>query len=66
MERNCWYTRGTYYDQKVLPCPNADCSESMQRAKHFENDCEYTVISYKYEGIGCDVKMKRKDMEQAR
>ena len=50
--------------KKVLPCP-ADCPDSMQRAKikqHLENDCEHTVISCKYEGIGCYVKMKRKDM----
>ena len=52
-------------EKKVLPCPNADCSESMRRAKleqHLENDCKHTMISCKYERIGCDVKMKRKDM----
>ena len=52
-------------EKKAIPCPNSDCSESMQRAEikqHLENDCEHTVISCKYEGIGCDVKMKRKDM----
>ena len=52
-------------EKKVLPCPNADCPDSMQRAEikqHLDNDCEHTVISCKYEGIGCDVKMKRKDM----
>ena len=52
-------------DKKVLPCPNADCPDSMERAEikqHLENDCEHTVISCKYERIGCDVKMKRKDM----
>ena len=52
-------------EKKVLPCPNADCTDSMQRAEikqHLENDCEHTVISCKYEKIGCDVKMKRKDM----
>ena len=51
-------------EKKVLPCP-ADCPDSMQRAKikqHLENDCEHTVISCKYEGIGCDVKIKRKYM----
>ena len=52
-------------EKKVLPCPNGYCPKAMQRAKieqHLENDCEYTVISCKYEGIGCDMKMKRKDM----
>ena len=51
--------------KKSLPCPNSDCSESMQRAEikqHLEIDYEHTVISCKYEGIGCDVKMKRNDM----
>ena len=49
----------------VLPCPNSECTQTMERAKiqiHLENDCEHTVISCKYEGIGCDMKMKRKDM----
>ena len=54
-------------EKKVLPCPNADCPDSMQRAEikqHLENDCEHSVISckYMYEGLRCDVKMKRKDM----
>ena len=52
-------------EKKPHPCPNPDCSESMQRAEikqHLDNDCEHTVISCKYEGIGCDMKMKRKDM----
>ena len=49
----------------VLPCPNSECTQTMERAKiqmHIENDCEHTVISCKYERIGCDVNMKRKDM----
>ena len=49
----------------VLPCPNSECTQTMERAKiqmHLENDCEHTVISCKYEGIGCDMKMKRKVM----
>ena len=51
--------------KKPHPCPNADCPDRMQHAKikqHLENNCEHTVISCKYERIGCDVKMKRKDM----
>ena len=50
---------------KVLPCFNPGCSKTMRRMdipKHFENHCKYSVISCKYEGIGCDVKMKRIDM----
>ena len=50
---------------KVVPCPNSKCTQTMERAEiqiHLESDCDYTVISCKYEGIGCDVKMMRKDM----
>ena len=46
---------------------NAECPDCMQCAKikqHLENDCEHTVILCKYERIGCDVKMKRKDMSR--
>ena len=49
----------------VLPCPNSECTQTLERAQiqmHLENDCEHTVILCKYEGIGCYVKMKRKDM----
>ena len=51
-------------EEKVIPCPNAECTETIKRLNlksHLEKDCQYTVISCKYEGIGCDVKMKRKD-----
>ena len=52
-------------EKKSVPCPNPDCPDSMQRAEikqHLENDCAHTVISCKYERIGCNMKMKRKDM----
>ena len=51
--------------EKVLPCFNPGCSETMKRRNrenHLKNHCQYTVISCKYKNIGCDVKMKRKDM----
>ena len=35
---------------------------SAKIKQHLENNCEHTVISCKYEAIGCDVKMKRKYM----
>ena len=52
-------------EKKPHSCPNPGCPDSMQHAEikqHLDNDCEHTVISCKYERIGCDVKMKRKDM----
>ena len=52
-------------EKKSVPCPDPDCPDSMQRAEikqHLENDCAHTVISCKYERIGCNMKMKRKDM----
>ena len=52
-------------EKKSVPCPNPDCPDSMQRAEikqHLENDCAHTVISCKYERIGCNMKMKRKDI----
>ena len=29
---------------------------------HVKDDCEYTEVSCKYANIGCEVKLKRKDM----
>ena len=53
-------------EKKVLSCPNTECDDTMERAKikdHLENHCDYTIVSCKYESIiGCDVKLKRKDM----
>ena len=45
--------------KKILPCPNAGCSEEMQRQhlnEHVCNECAHTVIACKYKGIGCDKK----------
>ncbi len=52
-------------DWKIIPCPNAECSDTMQRRaaeEHVDSKCGYTVIACKYESIGCAVKMKRRDM----
>ena len=49
---------------KILPCPN-ECSKTMQHQdieKHFELECEYTVIACKFKNIGCTTEMKRGDM----
>lgn len=46
---------------RVVPCPNTDCSRSMQRRRvrrHLEN-CVYTRLTCKYEKLGCDVKLRR-------
>ena len=52
-------------EKKVLPCPNTECTVTMERAdikKHL-NECEYTVISCKYKNLGCEVGLKRKEKE---
>lgn len=36
--------------------------EREKIANHVANDCGYTVITCKYENIGCEVKLKRHDM----
>ena len=52
-------------EKKVLPCPNTECTVTMERAdikKHL-NECEHTVISCKYKNLGCEVGLKRKEKE---
>lgn len=49
----------------MVLCPNPECGKAMQRQDirhHLDTECNFTVASCKYEGIGCDVKLKRKDM----
>ena len=51
--------------KKILPCPNADCTETMPRKeieKHLNTECEYAVIACKYVNIGCCKESKRKEM----
>ena len=51
-------------ERKILPCPNADCTKTIQRRNtvgHLDR-CVYTKIPCKYQRLGCDVKMMRKDM----
>ena len=53
--------------KKPLPCSSAGCTEKVERAElqdHLENHCGFAEISCKYESIGCDMKMKRKDMRE--
>ena len=52
-------------EKKIVPCPNADCTETMPRKdieKHLNTECEYAVIACKYENIGCCKESKRKEM----
>ncbi len=57
-----------HYDmckEKIITCTNEGCTMKMERKKiknHLSKICELTVISCKYMSIGCDVKLKRKDM----
>lgn len=63
--------RGTYTDitqvhdevceKKVLPCPNAECTLTVQRRgiKRHLDSCDHTQIPCKYRKLGCDVTMKR-------
>ena len=51
-------------EKKKIPCTNTECTETIERGKmkcHLD-DCDYTIIPCKYKNIGCDVKLKRKDM----
>ncbi len=66
--------KGTYattldhYDtceKKIITCTNEECTMEMERMKiknHLSEECEYTVIPCKCMSIGCDAKLKRKDM----
>ena len=52
-------------EKKVIPCTNTECTKTIERGKmksHLENDCKYTIISCKYNNIGCNVELKRKDV----
>ena len=49
---------------KILPCPN-ECTKTMPRQdieKHIHSECENAVIACDYRIIGCDTKLKKKDM----
>ena len=47
--------------KKMLPCPNADCTDTVQRLsiKRHLDSCIYTEVPCKYRDIGCAVKMRR-------
>ena len=50
--------------RKIVPCPNTDCTETMpreDRKRHLEK-CGYAEVPCKYQRLGCEVSMLRKDM----
>ena len=52
-------------EKKIVPCPNADCTETMPRKdieKHLNTECEYAVIACKYVNIGCCKEFQRREM----
>ena len=50
--------------KKKIPCTNTECTKLIEcgKMKQHLNVCDYTTIPCKYKNIGCDVKLKRKDM----
>ena len=56
---------GKTCSKKILPCPNTGCSYTTNRQylkRHIATECEYTVIPCKYRRLGCETKLKRKDI----
>ena len=52
--------------KKQVTCPEDGCSEKMQRQSipsHIATACEHTVTPCKYVNIGCEKKVKRKDLK---
>ncbi len=58
----------THYEscqKRLIPCPNTECTKSMLPGdveRHLATECGYVEVSCKYRSIGCDVKLKRRDM----
>ena len=55
---------GNTCEKKVVTCPNRSCTERLERQSipHHLIKCGYSEIPCKYQNLGCDVKMMRKDM----
>ena len=50
---------------KKVTCPKGGCSEKISRQSipsHIATKCEHAIVSCKYVNIGCEEKLKRKDM----
>lgn len=53
--------------KKIILCPNPRCPESMEREKvnsHIEKECDYTMVTCKYESIGCEKKLEKYLMKE--
>ena len=51
--------------KKTVLCPNPKCKREIDSEKlksHTKKECDYAVISCKYENIGCTKKLEKKDM----
>ena len=51
-------------EMKIVPCPNSACAETIQRKNtilHLE-ECDFSETPCKYQELGCDVKMMRKEI----
>lgn len=51
--------------QKPLKCSNSSCPTTVERRylkRHLEDECDFTTLPCKYQRIGCDVHMQRKDL----
>ena len=58
---NHWPVCGSY----PVQCPNKCSSETMERRNlesHIANDCPLTIIDCDFKGIGCEVRVPRKDL----
>ena len=50
---------------KVIPCPNAECTDTMQRQQveeHVSSVCEFSIMPCKFKRLGCETELKRKYM----
>lgn len=51
--------------RKEIPCPNVECSSCRPRDEmeaHVQTECPYSMIPCKFQSIGCETEMMRKDM----
>ena len=52
--------------KRIVACPNEECTVMVQRdsiKRHLE-DCLHTEVPCKYQKLGCDVRMKKKDVSE--
>ena len=51
-------------EKKIVPCPNSPCAETIQfmNVKRHIEECAYTRLPCKYQRLGCEVNLMRKDI----